>query len=75
MITPFPLTFQEILSNSNSDIRLCRKAVFLVADLVECQLENIAIAESPVFRNRFFLKSVVDLTASTDLDLQEKVVL
>ncbi|KAF9686080.1 hypothetical protein SADUNF_Sadunf03G0121100 [Salix dunnii] len=63
---------QEILSNSNSDIRLCRKAVFLVADLVECQLENIAIAESPVFRNRFFLKSIVDLTASTDLDLQEK---
>ncbi|KAJ6388326.1 hypothetical protein OIU77_026828 [Salix suchowensis] len=64
---------QEKLSNSNSDIRLCRKAVFLVADLVECQLENMAIAEcqlenmaiaeSPVFRNCFFLKSVVDLTA------------
>ncbi|KAJ6414854.1 hypothetical protein OIU84_003799 [Salix udensis] len=63
---------QEILSNSNSDIRLCRKAVFLVADLVECQSENIAIAESLVFRNCFFLKPVVDLTASTDLDLQEK---
>ncbi|KAJ7004484.1 hsp70 nucleotide exchange factor FES1 isoform X3 [Populus alba] len=63
---------QEILSNSSSDIRLHRKAVFLVADLVECQLENLARAESPFFRNRFFLKSVVDLTASTDLDLQEK---
>ncbi|KAB5564742.1 hypothetical protein DKX38_004796 [Salix brachista] len=63
---------QEILSNLNSDTRLCGKAVFLVADLVECQLENMAIAESSVFRNRFFLKSVVDLTASTDLDLQEK---
>ncbi|KAJ7010230.1 hsp70 nucleotide exchange factor FES1-like [Populus alba x Populus x berolinensis] len=63
---------QEILSNSSNDIRLRRKAVSVVADLAEYQLENIVRAESPCFRNRFFLKSVVDLTASTDLDLQEK---
>lgn len=63
---------QEILSNSSNDIRLLRKAVSVVADLAEYQLENILRAESPCFRNRFFLKSVVDLTASTDLDLQEK---
>ncbi|KAL9386761.1 hypothetical protein Peur_019885 [Populus x canadensis] len=66
------LQVPKILSNSSSDIRLHRKAVFLVVDLVECQLENLARAESPFFRNCFFLKSVVDLTASTDLDLQEK---
>jgi hypothetical protein len=71
----FLLPSQEILSNSSNDIRLLRKAVSVVADLAEYQLENIIRAESPCFRNRFFLKSVVDLTASTDLDLQEKVVL
>lgn len=56
------------------DIRLRRKAVFLVGDLAECQLENLDNAEMPFFSNQFFLKSVVDLTASSDLDLQEKVV-
>ncbi|KAG5228062.1 hsp70 nucleotide exchange factor FES [Salix suchowensis] len=68
----FLLLSQEILSNSSNDIRLRRKAVSVVADLAEYQLENIAIAESPCFRNHLFLNSVVDLTASTDLDLQEK---
>ncbi|XP_011004315.1 PREDICTED: hsp70 nucleotide exchange factor FES1 [Populus euphratica] len=63
---------QEILSNSSNDIRLRRKAVSVVSDLAEYQLENIIRSESPCFRNRFFLKSIVDLTASTDLDLQEK---
>jgi hsp70-interacting protein len=48
--------------------------VFLVGDLTECQLENVDKAEPPFFSNRFFLKSVVDLMASGDLDLQEKVV-
>ncbi|XP_059658377.1 uncharacterized protein LOC132304643 isoform X2 [Cornus florida] len=62
----------DILSNSSIDIRLRRKSVFLVADLAECQLETRNKAELPFFSNRFFLKSVVDLTASTDLDLQEK---
>ncbi|KAF2288439.1 hypothetical protein GH714_007496 [Hevea brasiliensis] len=63
---------QDILSNLSIDIRLQKKAVFLVADLAECQLENVGRAELPFFRNHFFLKSIVDLTASTDLDLQEK---
>lgn len=54
------------------DIRLQKKAVFLVADLAESQLENVERAELPFFRNHFFLKSVVNLMASTDLDLQEK---
>ncbi|OAY43789.1 uncharacterized protein LOC110621144 [Manihot esculenta] len=63
---------QDILSNSSMDIRLQKKAVFLVADLAESQLENVERAELPFFRNHFFLKSVVNLMASTDLDLQEK---
>ncbi|KAK9276392.1 hypothetical protein L1049_005925 [Liquidambar formosana] len=66
------LMLQDILSNSSIDIRLQRKAVFLVGDLVEFQLETTSKAELPIFSNRFFLKSVVDLAASTDLDLQEK---
>ncbi|KAG8477178.1 hypothetical protein CXB51_030309 [Gossypium anomalum] len=63
---------QDILSSPSMDVRLRRKAVFLVGDLAECQLENIDKAEMPFFSNQFFLKSVVDLTASSDLDLQEK---
>ncbi|XWS41154.1 hypothetical protein CRYUN_Cryun17cG0055900 [Craigia yunnanensis] len=63
---------QDIVSNSSVDVRLHRKAVFLVGDLAECQLENTDKAEMPFFSNHFFLKSVVDLTASGDLDLQEK---
>ncbi|XP_052205766.1 uncharacterized protein LOC127810367 [Diospyros lotus] len=66
------LILQELLSDSSADIRLRRKSVFLVAALVECQLETRSKAELPFFSNRLFLKSVVDLTASTDLDLQEK---
>ncbi|KAL7241383.1 hypothetical protein ACSBR2_006906 [Camellia fascicularis] len=66
------LMLQDILSNSNIDIRLRRKSVSLVADLAECQLQTRNIAELPFFSNHFFLRSVVDLTASTDLDLQEK---
>ncbi|PPS13689.1 hypothetical protein GOBAR_AA06892 [Gossypium barbadense] len=63
---------QDILSSTSMDVRLRRKAVFLVGDLAECQLENIDKAEMPFFSDQFFLKSVVDLTASSDLDLQEK---
>jgi hsp70-interacting protein len=69
----FDLLLQEILSNSSIDIRLRRKAVFLVADLVECQLENENKLKLSSFSNQFFWKSVVDLLASADLDLQEKV--
>ncbi|KAL3835764.1 hypothetical protein ACJIZ3_010500 [Penstemon smallii] len=64
---------QNILSNSSVDIRLRRKSVFLLADLIHCQLDlQENKAEPPIFSNHFFLKSVVDLIASTDLDLQEK---
>lgn len=67
------LMLQDIMSNSNIDVRLLRKSVFLVADLAECQLERSNNRpELPFFSNRLFLKSVVDLMASTDLDLQEK---
>ncbi|KAK1571343.1 hypothetical protein Q3G72_015376 [Acer saccharum] len=66
------LMLQDLLRNSSIDIRLRRKAVFLVGDLVECQLENTHKAELPFLSNHLFLKSVVDITASTDLDLQEK---
>uniref|UniRef100_A0A0V0HMR2 Putative ovule protein n=1 Tax=Solanum chacoense TaxID=4108 RepID=A0A0V0HMR2_SOLCH len=31
---------QEVLSNSNLDIRLHKKSLFLIADLAESQLEN-----------------------------------
>ncbi|OMO95852.1 Armadillo-like helical [Corchorus olitorius] len=66
---------QDILSNPSMDIRLQRKAVYLVGDLAESQLENIDEAEMPFFSDYSFLKSVVNLTASTDLDLQEKAAL
>ncbi|XP_050275968.1 hsp70 nucleotide exchange factor FES1 [Quercus robur] len=66
------LMLQDVLSNSSIDIRLRKKAVFLVGDLTECQLENMERAELPFFSSHIFLKSVVDQTASDDLDLQEK---
>ncbi|XP_022874800.1 hsp70 nucleotide exchange factor FES1 [Olea europaea var. sylvestris] len=66
------LMLQNILSNSSTDIRLRRKSVFLVADLVENQLGSSNKAVLPFFSNQLFLKSVVDLIASPDLDLQEK---
>ncbi|KAJ8645871.1 hypothetical protein MRB53_007619 [Persea americana] len=67
------LMLQDIMSNSSVDVRLRRKSVFLVADLAECQPESSTNrAELPFFSNRLFLKSVVDLMASNDLDLQEK---
>ncbi|KAM7468810.1 hypothetical protein LguiB_016372 [Lonicera macranthoides] len=67
------LMLQDILINLSIDIRLRKKAVFLVADLAESQLETRDKVELPFFSNRVFLKSMVDLTASADdLDLQEK---
>lgn len=63
---------QDILSNSSIDIKLRKKAVSLVGVLTESPIENMELAELPFFSNRIFLKSVVDLTASDDLDLQEK---
>ena len=48
--------------------------MLLLADLAEYQLENVDRDEPPFFNNQDLLKSVVDLTASADLDLQEKVI-
>ncbi|KAI4383643.1 hypothetical protein MLD38_009455 [Melastoma candidum] len=67
------LIIQDILSNSTVDVRLQRKAVFLVGYLAECQSEAANEEELPLFRNRKFLKSVVDLmSSSSDLDVQGK---
>ncbi|XP_030547546.1 nucleotide exchange factor SIL1 [Rhodamnia argentea] len=66
------LMLQDILTDSSIDIRLRRKAVFLVGDLAERQLEASNEDELPFFSNKLFLKAVVDLMASSDLDLQEK---
>ncbi|XP_057773932.1 hsp70 nucleotide exchange factor FES1-like [Salvia miltiorrhiza] len=66
------LMLQKILSNSSIDIRLQRKSVFLLADLVDCQLQSRSDVQLPFSSNHILLKSVVDLTASADLDLQEK---
>lgn len=66
------LMLQDILSNSSIDIRLQKKAIFLVADLAEYQLGVRNTQEPRFFSNPFLLKSLVDLLASMDLDLQEK---
>ncbi|KAL2947008.1 hypothetical protein AAZX31_20G047600 [Glycine max] len=65
---------QDILSNTSLDVRLRRKAVRLLADLAAYQLENVDREEQPFFNDQDLLKAVVDLTTSTDLDLQEKVI-
>ncbi|WJX32872.1 hypothetical protein P8452_21149 [Trifolium repens] len=66
------LMLQDILRNASVDIKLRRKAVLLLTDLAEYQLENIDKDEPLFFNDQDLLKSVVDLTASSDLDLQEK---
>ncbi|KAL9230807.1 hypothetical protein vseg_006109 [Gypsophila vaccaria] len=69
------LMLKDILSNSTFDIRLRRKCVFLVGDLAESQLEDGPKAKLPFFSDRVFLKAVVSLTSSDDLDLQEKALI
>ncbi|KAE8646749.1 nucleotide exchange factor SIL1 [Cucumis sativus] len=69
------IMLQDILSNSSMDIRLQKKAVFLVSDLAVTQLEKPDEAERPFFGDRLFLKSVVNLIHSTDIDLQEKALI
>ncbi|KNA23024.1 hypothetical protein SOVF_028410 [Spinacia oleracea] len=66
------LMLKDILSNSTFDIRLRRKCVFLISDLAVSQLENADKAELPFFRDHVFLRAIVNLTSSDDLDLQEK---
>ena len=62
-----------MLSKSNVDSRIRKKSVLIVTDLAESQLENLNHPELPLFSNPLFLRSLVDLLALKDLDLQEKV--
>lgn len=65
------LMLQDIMSNSSSDIRLHKKSLFLVADLIDQAMETIS--PSPPFQaDKELLKSVVDLLSVPDLDMQEK---
>ncbi|XP_043726227.1 hsp70 nucleotide exchange factor FES1 isoform X2 [Telopea speciosissima] len=69
------LILQDMMRNSSIDIRLRRKSVSLLADLAEFQLVKANKQEFPFFSNPFFLKTVVNLMSSTDLDLQEKALM
>ncbi|XP_006660832.1 hsp70 nucleotide exchange factor FES1 [Oryza brachyantha] len=65
---------QHILVSNGVDLRLQKKAVFLVTDLADFQL-NSGTSGLPFLSDRVFLKSVVDMLSKFDLDLQEKVLL
>ncbi|CAL5087394.1 unnamed protein product [Urochloa decumbens] len=65
---------QHILVSDNIDVRLQKKAVFLVTDLADFQL-NSGNPQLPFLSDRLFLKSVVDMLSRFDLDLHEKVLL
>ncbi|CAA7396046.1 unnamed protein product [Spirodela intermedia] len=69
------VTLQDIMRNSMVDIRLQKKAVQMVADLADSQLENAVPSEIPLFRSHIFLKSVINLLSSSDSDLQEKALI
>ncbi|URD81605.1 Nucleotide exchange factor Fes1 [Musa troglodytarum] len=69
------IMLQDIMGNSSIDIRLRKKAAFLVADLADYQLQYADNSELHFLGNRFFLKAVVDLILTPDLDLQEKALL
>ncbi|XP_047268500.1 hsp70 nucleotide exchange factor FES1 isoform X2 [Capsicum annuum] len=63
---------QEVLSNSNLDIRLRKKSLILIADLAVSQMENENAAEFSIFKNQLLLKAIVHSMESTDIDLGEK---
>ncbi|EAZ09731.1 hypothetical protein OsI_32019 [Oryza sativa Indica Group] len=65
---------QHILASNSVDVRLQKKAVFLVTDLADFQL-NSGNSGLPFLSDRIFLKSLVDMLSRFDLDLQEKVLL
>jgi len=69
------LMLQDIMSNSSIEARLQKMAAFLVADLAGYQLHNVENTKLSFLSNNVFLKSVVDMALSTDLDLQEKALL
>lgn len=61
------------MSSSDVDIRLKKKSASLVADLAVSQVESNNKVGPLSLSNQIFLQSVVDLTSSADIDLQEKV--
>ena len=63
---------QHILVSNSIDVRLQKKAVFLVTDLADFQL-NSGNPQLPFLSDRLFLKSIVDMLSNFDLDLHEKV--
>ncbi|XP_039795885.1 hsp70 nucleotide exchange factor FES1-like [Panicum virgatum] len=65
---------QHILGSNSIDVRLQKKAVFLVTDLADFQL-NSGNPQLPFLSDRLFLKSIVDMLSNFDLDLHEKVLL
>ncbi|KAJ9563942.1 hypothetical protein OSB04_009102 [Centaurea solstitialis] len=69
------IMIQGILSSTTADVRLQRRSVSLVADLAEYQLQHSSKAELPFFSNCALVRPMIDLTASADLDLFEKVLL
>ncbi|KAF8701088.1 hypothetical protein HU200_033739 [Digitaria exilis] len=65
---------QHILVSNSVDVRLQKKAVFLVTDLADFQL-NSGNPQLSFLSDRLFVKSIVDMLSRFDLDLHEKVLL
>ncbi|KAE8776445.1 Hsp70 nucleotide exchange factor fes1 [Hordeum vulgare] len=65
---------QHILGSNSVDVGLQKKAVFLLTDLADFQL-NSGNSGLTFLSERFLLKSVTDMLSEFDLDLQEKVLL
>lgn len=70
-LTTLPV-LQHILVSNSIDVRLQKKAVFLVTDLADFQL-NSGNPQLPFLSDRLFLKSIIDMLSRFDLDLHEKV--
>ncbi|KAE8792017.1 Hsp70 nucleotide exchange factor fes1 [Hordeum vulgare] len=64
----------HILGSNSVDVGLQKKAVFLLTDLADFQL-NSGNSGLTFVSERFLLKSVTDMLSEFDLDLQEKVLL
>jgi nucleotide exchange factor SIL1 len=60
------------LASDSTDVRLQKKAVFLVTDLADFQL-NSGNSGLAFLSEHVFLKLMVDMLSKFDLDLQEKV--
>ncbi|KAG0452655.1 hypothetical protein HPP92_025028 [Vanilla planifolia] len=70
------LMLQDIMSDNSNDVRLQKKAVLLVADLANSyQQETVGSAELLHVGDRLFLKTVIDLAMTNDVDLMEKALL